>query len=577
MSTERLVRWSRSIGDFWERLEDKSVSPNLVISYGCRSQSGEGFEELMNSLNSDAIRKKISHVHIWDTSYLYRHTIPEFEQYLDKTIPTKWFRANEKAISKLTLPYTLHSWVEGLDSPLFAEWLKKVKINFAGDENGNGLIPEFRSIVLEEAERAVIRGNGTFAQSVSFILEECAYTCLYFENSIIVYPSRLSPPIEYIIRYYHSNITHLPYSMSNNAQRRQHRSLDRNEVNCEIIDFITKVARNINFFVINKDGSIVYKNESLGKIVSETDATTLNPKTWKNSLDVINSQTPIIVEESDKGKYFLSVKSPLVVNNEIEGVIGLSIDITDSKKIEKEKEKIVKLEFLNKIQQAKIDFQLKFRQFISQMAHDIASPLASLEIFTQNCSNLSEKQHEMLMNIVKDIRNISDDLLKKDRLCQEHFSDNQDGPCVSLFKILQDEVEQKRLEYKDSDVDITLLCKSESKSAVANINTTDFKRMISNLINNSVESCKKNSVIKISLSSSDEKLMVELEDNGQGMPQNVVDQILNKTAPKSTKRNGFGFGLIQVLETVKRYNGRLDVTSIEGKGTKFQIEFPLVS
>ena len=365
--------------------------------------------------------------------------------------------------------------------------------------------------------------------------------------------------------------------MSNNAQRRQHRSLDRNEVNCEIIDFITKVARNINFFVINKDGSIVYKNESLGKIVSETDATTLNPKTWKNSLDVINSQTPIIVEESDKGKYFLSVKSPLVVNNEIEGVIGLSIDITDSKKIEKEKEKIVKLEFLNKIQQAKIDFQLKFRQFISQMAHDIASPLASLEIFTQNCSNLSEKQHEMLMNIVKDIRNISDDLLKKDRLCQEHFSDNQDGPCVSLFKILQDEVEQKRLEYKDSDVDITLLCKSESKSAVANINTTDFKRMISNLINNSVESCKKNSVIKISLSSSDEKLMVELEDNGQGMPQNVVDQILNKTAPKSTKRNGFGFGLIQVLETVKRYNGRLNVTSIEGKGTKFQIEFPLVS
>ena len=577
MSTERLVRWSRLIGDFWEKLEDKSVSPNLVISYGCRSQSGEGFEELMNSLNSDAIRRKISHVHIWDTSYLYRHTIPEFEQYLDVTIPTKWFRANERAISKLTLPYTLHSWVEGLDSPLFAEWLKKIKINFAGDENGNGIIPEFRDIVLEEAEKAVIRGNGTFAQSVNFILEECAYTCLYFKDSIIVYPSRLSPPIENIIQHYHSNITHLPYSMSNNAQRRQHRSLDRNEVNCEIIDFITKVARNINFFVINKDGSIVYKNESLGKIVSETDATTLNPNTWKNSLDVINSQTPIIVEETDKGKYFLSVKSPLVVNNEIEGVIGLSIDITDSKKIEQEKEKIVKLEFLNKIQQAKIDFQMKFSQFISQMAHDIASPLASLEIFTQNCPNLSEKQHEMLMNIVKDIRNISDDLLKKDRLCQEHFSDTRDEKRVSLFKILQDEVEQKKLEYKDSDVDIELFCKSESKSAVANINISDFKRMISNLVNNSVESCKKNSVIKISLSSSDEKIIVELEDNGQGMPKSVVDQILNNTAPKSTKRNGFGFGLIQVLETIKRYKGQLHVTSTEGKGTKFQIEFPLAS
>ena len=576
MSTERVVRWSKLIGNFWEEAKEKSISPNIVVSYSCRSQSGEGFEELINSLNSDLISRKISHVHIWDTSYLYRHSIPEFEQYADPGIKTKWFKANEKIINKLKLPYTLHSWTEGLDSPLFAEWLKKIKIAFAGDENGNGIIPDFREIVLEEAEKAAIRANGTFAQNVSFILEECAYTCLYFKNSVIIYPTKLSSPIANIIQYYQSNITHLPYTMSNNAQRRQHRSLDRNEVNCEIIEFITKVAKNINFFVINKDGTIVYKNESLSKIVSDTDATALNPKTWQNSLEVINTKSTIVVEEADKGRFFLSVKSPLMVNNEIEGVIGLSIDITDSKKIEQEKEKIIKLEFLNKIQQAKIDLQTEFSQFTSQMAHDIASPLASLEVFTHSCSNLTENQQKMLTNITKDIRSISDDLLQENKRCKENL-ENQDSRRVPIFSILQDEIRQKKLEYKDSDVNIDLSCDPLAKSAMVDVNISDFKRMISNLVNNSAEAGKQgNSVeVRLSLSSSGKEIITEIEDNGQGMPKEMVDQIRNNIAPKSTKPNGFGLGLVQILETVKRYNGQLDITSGEGKGTKFQIKFPV--
>ncbi len=576
MSTERVVRWSKLVGNFWEEASEKSISPNVVASYSCRSQSGEGFEELINSLNSELISRKISHVHIWDTSYLYRHSISEFEQYSNPKIKTKWFKANEKIINKLTLPYTLHSWTEGLDSPLFAKWLKKVKIAFAGDETGNGIIPDFRETVLKEAEKAAIRANGTFAQNISFILEECAYTCLYFKNSVIIYPTKLSPPIANIIQHYQSNITHLPYTMSNNAQRRQHRSLDRNEVNCEIIEFITKVAKNINFFVINKDGTIVYKNESLGKIVSDTDATALNPKTWQNSLEVINTQSTIVVEEADKGRFFLSVKSPLIVNNEIEGVIGLSIDITDSKKIEQEKEKIIKLEFLNKIQQAKIDLQTEFSQFTSQMAHDIASPLASLRVFTHSCSNLTEKQQKILTNITKDISCISNDLLQENKRCKENL-EYQDNRRVPVFSILQDEVKQKKLEYKDKNVNIELSCNPSAKSTIVNVNISDFKRMISNFINNSVESCqyKDRASIKLSLSCLWKDLIIEIEDNGRGMSKEMMNQIRNNIAPKSTKQNGFGLGLIQILETIKHYNGELDIISVEGKGTKFLVKFPM--
>ncbi|MDR2645075.1 MAG: hypothetical protein LBB44_03740 [Endomicrobium sp.] len=50
MATERLVKWSKESQEFFEKGEDKSVVLDLVISHLCASQTGEGFEELVNSI-----------------------------------------------------------------------------------------------------------------------------------------------------------------------------------------------------------------------------------------------------------------------------------------------------------------------------------------------------------------------------------------------------------------------------------------------------------------------------------------------------------------------------------------------
>jgi hypothetical protein len=81
MATERLVKWSKGSKEFFEKAEDKSVVLDLLISYACASQTGEGFEELVNTINSESIKRKVKKVVITDTSYLYRHTIPSFSGY----------------------------------------------------------------------------------------------------------------------------------------------------------------------------------------------------------------------------------------------------------------------------------------------------------------------------------------------------------------------------------------------------------------------------------------------------------------------------------------------------------------
>ena len=64
MNTNRCVKWSEKARKFFSSAYDKSIVLDIVISKACLSQTGEGFEELVNSLNSDEIKRKIKKVNI---------------------------------------------------------------------------------------------------------------------------------------------------------------------------------------------------------------------------------------------------------------------------------------------------------------------------------------------------------------------------------------------------------------------------------------------------------------------------------------------------------------------------------
>ncbi|MDR2399197.1 MAG: hypothetical protein LBD61_01990, partial [Endomicrobium sp.] len=183
-------------------------------------------------------------------------------------------------------------------------------------------------------------------RNIDFILEETAYTCLNFKNINMVYPMSIVGPVQMAIEKYNLDVRHLAYDISDHAVRNKCLVLDRAKVNNEIITFITEKVANVNFFVIDKQGTFIYRNESTKKIVKEDNAKNLNNEVWENNTKVIKECKQFIFEESDKNKTFLSVKSPLVINGKVEGIIGLAIDITDRKKKEELKSELKRREEL---------------------------------------------------------------------------------------------------------------------------------------------------------------------------------------------------------------------------------------
>jgi hypothetical protein len=229
MMTERLVKFAKSAQDFFDQAEDGSLDLKAMISYACLSQTGEGFEELVNTFNSEALSRKIKKITIMDTSYLYRHSIPEFAKYSDPQIPTEWFLKNREAIQKLKGDVQIESWYEKIDNEEYHRYYKQIMLDFAGDENGNGIVEEFRESVLSKANEEVMKSGGTVFQSVSFILEECAYTCAFFKNINMIYPMSLGGPLAFVDRRYNLNINLLNYRTSNHEQMNRRKLLHKNK------------------------------------------------------------------------------------------------------------------------------------------------------------------------------------------------------------------------------------------------------------------------------------------------------------------------------------------------------------
>jgi len=115
MSTDKLAKWSKEAREFFKLAEDSSVILDIFISYSCASQTGEGFEELVNSLNTKDISEKIKKVNIIDASYLYRHMIPKFSVYSNPEVPTEWFLNNNNTIEKLNCRHELKAWVNEIN------------------------------------------------------------------------------------------------------------------------------------------------------------------------------------------------------------------------------------------------------------------------------------------------------------------------------------------------------------------------------------------------------------------------------------------------------------------------------
>jgi signal transduction histidine kinase len=127
--------------------------------------------------------------------------------------------------------------------------------------------------------------------------------------------------------------------------------------------------------------------------------------------------------------------------------------------------------------------------------------------------------------------------------------------------------------------------KTDFDGSIGNINIIpqDIGRVILNLINNAfyvVDEKKKQQpngyepTVSVSTKKMNGQVAIKVKDNGNGIPQKVLDKIFQPFFTTKPTGQGTGLGLSLSYDIVKAHGGELKVETKEGEGSEFSIQLP---
>jgi len=232
------------------------------------------------------------------------------------------------------------------------------------------------------------------------------------------------------------------------------------------------------------------------------------------------------------------------------------------------------------------------------IAHEIQNPLNFVNNFSEVSNELIEEMrielakgnHEEAKAIVDDVKQNLEkinhhgkraDAIVKGMLQHSKTSSGQKE--LTDINVLSDEY--LRLSYhglraKDKSFSATMKTDFDESIGKINIVPQDIGRVILNLINNAfyaVDEKKKQvpdryePTVSVSTKKEKDKVEIKVKDNGNGIPQKVLDKIFQPFFTTKPTGQGTGLGLSLSYDIVKAHGGDLKVNTKEGEGSEFTI------
>ncbi len=232
-------------------------------------------------------------------------------------------------------------------------------------------------------------------------------------------------------------------------------------------------------------------------------------------------------------------------------------------------------EFLDKLRYENAR-NVELTKLATQMSHDIRSPLAALRMLISQSDSLAPEDTRIVVGqVAARIHVIADTLLEHKAAQQEESTTIN---CL-VYPLLESILAEKRILIPADRLTLELVIQGNIHTKFAAISSESLGRIVSNLLNNSIEAFNAHpeisnpriTVFFTELSS--EKLCISIQDNAGGIPPAVAESIRNGVNT-TTKQNGNGIGLTHAAEALRNVGGTMDFLSQEGYGTVFSITVP---
>ena len=261
------------------------------------------------------------------------------------------------------------------------------------------------------------------------------------------------------------------------------------------------------------------------------------------------------------GKKIFEVHTFLIKNNkeQIQKLLIMMVDITEARNTERQM-----------LQNHKM---IAVGQLAAGVAHEIRNPLGLIRNY---CYVLKEIDYRDYITRDEAIGVIEKSVDKSSRIISNllNFSrlSTNKKEIVNLQAHISAILDLQRSLLKQKT--IGLYYEYNGKSTVL-INVEAVEIILVNLITNAADAILEHGKIKVFCSNDGQAVQLIVNDNGGGIPPEVMDEIYNPFFTTRKKREGNGLGLYIVYNEVQKMGGEIKAESEIGKGTTFYIKIPI--
>lgn len=221
-------------------------------------------------------------------------------------------------------------------------------------------------------------------------------------------------------------------------------------------------------------------------------------------------------------------------------------------------------------------------KFISIIAHDLKNPMHSIgfsaDLMINYYHNLDDDKKLVHLKGIYKTSNHAYDLLENllhwARAQSKAISYEPNN--INISEVIKDVVD---LSFNSADNKNVSILNNVTKSYDVYVDRNMIETVIRNLLSNSIKFSNENGKIEISLFVIKEYAIIEVNDNGIGIPENIIDKLFKIeeqiSTPGTMKESGTGLGLLLCKEFVTINRGDIWVESIFGEGSTFKFTIPM--
>jgi two-component system, NtrC family, nitrogen regulation sensor histidine kinase NtrY len=218
-----------------------------------------------------------------------------------------------------------------------------------------------------------------------------------------------------------------------------------------------------------------------------------------------------------------------------------------------------------------------WREMARQVAHEIKNPLTPMKLSIQYLQKAIDTNQHNVKELTAGVANTlieQIDHLSKIAADFSQFANigNKKIELVDLHQVIGILVD-----LYSSNPKVNIEWNKIFGSVVMKADKTHMNRVFTNLLANAVDACqdKRFCDIKINEVQDDGVITISVEDNGEGIPEEMRSKIF--TPNFTTKTSGTGLGLAMTKSIVEQAKGNIWFETEEGKGTTFFVQLPVIN